>query len=166
MKELSLATKLYLFLTYIAGIVILTRHVMKLDLSNPWMLGILCLLASLTLILKVEGSTNRSHYTFSFLVYGFTFALYGISEAMVVIVISNFAEMIWNKRPWFIQLFNTSCYILVMQVAGFLYYWINPSNMFVSWQAVLAITASMATFNFLNHLMVGLVVWLARGIHL
>src|ERR1041384_4973188 len=125
MKELSLATKLYLFLTYIAGIVILTRHVMKLDLSNPWMLGILCLLASLTLILKVEGATNRSHYTFSFLIYGFTFALYGIPEAIVVVIVSNLAEMIWDKRPWFIQLFNASCYIWVMQVASWLYSWIN-----------------------------------------
>src|ERR1041384_4020270 len=163
MKELSLATKLYLFLTYIAGIVILTRHVMKLDLSNPWMLGILCLLASLTLILKVEVSTNRSHYTFSFLVYGFTFALYGVSEAMLVILVSNLAEWIWNKPAWYIQAFNTGCYLLVMQAAGFLYTWINPDHVLISWQTAVAIVLSMAAFNLLNHFMVGLVLWLARG---
>src|SRR6266498_2875231 len=163
MKEFSFSTKVYLYLTYVAGITIFIWHMNKINLSNPWMLGILCLLASLALIMKVEGTTNRSHYTFSFLVYGFTFTLYGAPEAMLVIVISNLAELIWNRRPWFIQLFNTSCYILVMQAAGLVYFWINPDNALVAWQAVLGIAASMATFDLLNHLMVGIVVWLARG---
>ena len=163
MKEFSFSTKIYLYLTYVAGIAIFIWHMSKINLSNPWMLGILCLLASLALILKVEGATNRSHYTFSFLVYGFTFALYGVPEAILVIVVSNVAEWIWNRPPWFIQLFNTSCYILVMQAAGLVYFWINPDNVLVSWQAVLGIAASMATFNLLNHFMVGIVVWFARG---
>jgi diguanylate cyclase (GGDEF)-like protein/putative nucleotidyltransferase with HDIG domain len=134
-----------------------------MDFSNPWMLIILCLIASLTLILKVEGTTNRSHYTFSFLVYGFTFALYGTPEAILVITVSNLVEWIWNKPAWFIQLFNTSCYILLMKVAGLVYQLINPGSELVSWQAVAAIAASMAAFNLLNHLAVGIVVWLARG---
>jgi len=163
MKELSFSTKAYLYLTYLGGIAVFIWQLSKIDLSNPWMLIVLCLLASLALILKVEGATNRSHYTFSFLVYGFTFALYGIPEAMLVIAVSNLAEWIWNRPPWFIQLFNTGCYILVMQAAGVAYYLINPDNVLVSWQAALAIAVSMATFNLLNHLMVGIVVWLARG---
>src|SRR6266496_5724057 len=163
MKELSFSTKAYLFSTYVAGIAIFIWHLSKIDLSDIWMLSVLCLLASLTLILKVEGATNRSHYTFSFLVYGFTFALYGIPGAMLVIVISNAAEWIWNKPPWYIQLFNACGYILVMQIAGGVYYLINPNDLFVSWRSALAIAASMATFNLLNHLMVGIVVWLARG---
>ncbi|HLO14481.1 MAG TPA: hypothetical protein VK206_06620, partial [Anaerolineales bacterium] len=144
MKEFSFATKIYLYLTYIAGIAILVLHISRIELSNLWMLGILCLLASLTLILKVEGATNRSHYSFSFLVYGFTFALYGIPAALLVIVVSNLAEWAWNRPPWFIQLFNTGCYLLVMQAAGVLYHWINPAHALASWQAVLAIAVSMA----------------------
>jgi diguanylate cyclase (GGDEF)-like protein/putative nucleotidyltransferase with HDIG domain len=163
MKDLSPSTKLYLCLTYMAGISVFVWHMSKIDLSNPWMLGVLCLLASLALILKVEGATNRSHYTLSFLIYGFTFALYGIPEAMLVIIVSSFAEWIWNKPAWYIQLFNAGCYILVMEAAGLVYFWINPHNMSISWQAALAIAAAMATFNLLNHLMVGIVLWLARG---
>lgn len=163
MKELSFHTKIYLYLTYAAGIAIFIWQMSRIDLSNPWMLIILCLLASLALIFKVEGATHRSHYTFSFLIYGFTFTLYGIPETILVIAVSNLAEWIWNRPPWFVQLFNSSCYILVIQLAGFVYYWINPDNSLMSWQAVLAITASMAVFNFLNHLMVGIIVWLARG---
>ena len=163
MKELSLPTKLYLYAIYTSGMGILVWHLNKMESSNLWMLLILCVLASLTLILKVEGSTNRSHYTFSFLVYGFTFALFGTTEAVFVITISNLVEWLWNKPAWFIQLFNTCCYILLMQAAGLVYQIINPENVMVSWQAVLALAASMATFNLLNHLAVGIVVWLARG---
>lgn len=163
MKSFSFPTKLYLFATCLAGIGIFALHIREMDLSNPWLLVALCVLASLALILKVEGSTNRSHYTFSFLVYGFTFAIFGPSEGMLVIVVSNVVEWIWNKPPWFIQLFNTGSYVLVMQAAGLVYAWVNPAKSPDTWQAALAIIFSMATFNMLNHLMVGIIIWLARG---
>jgi diguanylate cyclase (GGDEF)-like protein/putative nucleotidyltransferase with HDIG domain len=163
MKELSFSTKMYLCLTYAVGLTIFIWHIDGLDISKPWMLTVLCLLASLALIFKVEGPTNRSHYTFSFLVYGFTFTLYGIPEATLVIVVSNLAEWIWNRPPWYIQLFNACCYIVVAQAAGLVYYWINPGNVLVSGRAVLAIAISMFVYDLLNHLMVGIVVWLARG---
>jgi diguanylate cyclase (GGDEF)-like protein/putative nucleotidyltransferase with HDIG domain len=163
MKELSLPTKLYLYAIFMAGMGIFAWHLNKMDFSNLWMLIILCFIASLTLILKVAGTTNRSHYTFSFLVYGFTFALYGTPEAILVIAVSNLVEWLWNRPAWFIQLFNTACYILLMQAAGLVYHLINPDHVLVSWQAVAAIAASMATFNVLNHLAVGIVLWLARG---
>src|SRR6266498_73276 len=163
MKELSSPTKIYLYATYLAGVAVFVWNIYMIDFSNFWMILILCVLASLALILKVEGATNRSHYTFSFLVYGFTFVSYGTSEAILVILISNLVEWIWNRPPWFIQLFNTGSYILVMQVASFLYQRINSNPTLASWQAPLAIALSMASFNLLNHLMVGIVLWLARG---
>jgi diguanylate cyclase (GGDEF)-like protein/putative nucleotidyltransferase with HDIG domain len=163
MKSFSFITKLYLILTYCAGSLIFAAHIGRVNLENPLMLVVLCVIASLTLILKVEGSTNRSHYTFNFLVYGFTFAVFGISEAILVIVVSNIVEWIWNKPPWFIQLFNTSCYLVVMQAASFVYELINPAYSPDTWQTALALIFSMAAFNLLNHLMVGLVIWFARG---
>ena len=163
MKSFSPSTKFYLLITYAAGILIFVSHINKVNFRDPVLLFGLCVLASLALILKVEGSTNRSHYTFSFLVYGFTFAAFGPTEAFLVIVVSNIVEWIWNKPAWFIQLFNTCCYILVMAAAGLVYQWVNPSNSPATWQSALAIVLSLATFNMLNHLMVGIVVWLARG---
>jgi len=106
MKTFSFITKLYLVLTYCAGGMIFAAHMSQVNLENPLLLLVLCVIASLTLILKVEGSTNRSHYTFNFLVYGFTFAVFGTSEAILVIVVSNLVEWIWNKPPWFIQFVN------------------------------------------------------------
>src|SRR5688572_29370898 len=163
MKELTSSTKIYIYLTYTAGLAIFIWQMNGLDSSNLWATITLCLLASLALVLKVEGPTNRSHYTFSFLVYGFAFTLCGIPETILVIIISNLAEWLWNRPPWYIQLFNTCCYIVVVQVAGLVYDWINPAHLLASWQPVVAIATSMAIFNLLNHLMVGIVVWLARG---
>lgn len=163
MKSFSLITKFYLILTYCSGVVIFAAHIGTVNLENPLLLMALCVLASLALILKVEGSTNRSHYAFNFLIYGFTFAVFGTSEAILVIVVSNVVEWIWNKPPWFIQLFNTGSYLVVMQVASIVYEWINPARSPDTWQTALALMFSMATFNLLNHLMVGLVIWFARG---
>ena len=163
MKELSVRTRIYLYITYLAGMAVFVWHIRQVDLSHAWMPGILCLLASLALILKVEGTTDRSHYTFSFLVYGFTFTLYGLPVALLVIMVSNLVEWIWNRPPWYIQLFNASCYFLVAQAASVVFNWINPGHLLVSWQTILAIMTSMAAFNLLNHLMVGIIVWLARG---
>lgn len=163
MTELSSPTKICLFVIYAAGISVFTWQLNRFACENAWMLIILSFLASLALILKVEGATKRSHYTFSFMVYGFTFALYGAPDAMLVITISHLVEWLWNKPAWFIQLFNLCGYVLAIQVAGVVYELINPTYSLLSWQAVLAIAASMAAFNFLNHLAVGLVVWLARG---
>ena len=163
MKDLASSTKLYIYLTYTIGIAIFIWHMSRFHLGNPWMLGVLCFLASLALILKVKGATDRSHYTLGLLVYGFTFALYGVPEAILVIVISNFAEWIWNRSPWHIQFFNTSCYLLLVQVAGFICSWLNPHHLSVSWQASLALVASLAILNLLNHLLVGIMFWLTRG---
>ena len=102
MKELTSATKIYILLTYVAGLAIFMWQVNQITLTNGWMTVILSLLASLTLILKVEGPTNRSHYTFSFLVYGFAFTVCGIPEAILVIVVSNLVEGMWSKQLWYI----------------------------------------------------------------
>ena len=163
MKSFSLITKLYLILTYATGIAIFAVHIGRVRLENPLLLLVLCVIASMALILKVEGSTNRSHYTFNFLVYGFTFAVLGNPEAILVIVVSNIVEWIWNKPPWFIQLFNTSSYLVVTQAGSIVYEWINPAHSSDTWQTALALMFSMAAFNLLNHLMVGLVIWFARG---
>jgi diguanylate cyclase (GGDEF)-like protein len=163
MKDLSPTTKLCLCFTYTFGIAIFIWNMKWNHLGNPWMLGILCLLASLAVVLKVEGATDRSHYSLGFLVYGFTFALYGVPEAMLVIVVSSFAEWVWNKPPWPIQFFNTGCYLLLIQVAGFICSWLNPYHLSGSWQAALALVASLATLNLLNHLLVGIMIWLVRG---
>src|SRR5215216_1152422 len=163
MKGLSFPTKIYLGSMYILGIVVMAWQVNQYEYKISWMLFLLCGIASIGLILKVEGATSRSHYTFSFLLYGLTFALYGTSNAILVIVVSNLVEWFWHRPRWFIQLFNCTCYIVLMQIAGTVNQWINPEQTLISGQAVLALAASLAAFDLLNHLAVGIVLWLARS---
>src|ERR1041385_39084 len=147
MKELSFRAKAYVLGIYITGTLIMAWHLILGEYKNPWMLIVLCSSASLALIFKVEGATNRSHYTFSFIIYSFTFALYGGSATILVIMISYLVEWLWNRPSWFVQLFNSTCCILLIQVAGFIYRFINPEYTLTSWQAVIALAASLSIFS-------------------
>ena len=64
----------------------------------------LSVVASISLILKVEGTTNRSHYNISFFVYAFTLVLLGPPATMLVILISNMVEWLRHRYPWYIQM--------------------------------------------------------------
>jgi diguanylate cyclase (GGDEF)-like protein/putative nucleotidyltransferase with HDIG domain len=163
MKDLSLKTRAFLIASYTGGVLVLAWHIARLPLDQPWLLLALCVAGSLASIFKVEGATNRSHYTINFLVYGFTFALLGISAALTVIAVSSVVEWLWRRPPWFIHAFNTACYVLVMYAGGAVFSLIDPSGEMQSANAILAIAAATTTFTLLNHLMVGIIVWLARG---
>jgi diguanylate cyclase (GGDEF)-like protein/putative nucleotidyltransferase with HDIG domain len=163
MKNLSILTRLYLILIYITGALVLIRGLIGIKTTEPVLLVVLCVLGSILHILKVEGATNRSHYTFSFMIFGFAMLHLSSQLALIVILISNLAEWIWNRPPWFIQLFNTSCYVISVQIAMLVYTSINPFGVPTSWQVILAIGLAMASFTFINHLIIGIVVWLARG---
>ncbi len=163
MKELSGKTKAYLIIVYMLALGILGWTLSAMRWNGQWILLGLCIAGGLASIFKVEGATNRSHYTISFLIYGFAFALLGSPAALVVITISALVEWLWRRPPWFIQAFNLACYILVTYAAGLVYSLLNPAGDMNSAIAVVAIFFSMATFTLLNHLMVGIIVWLARG---
>jgi diguanylate cyclase (GGDEF)-like protein/putative nucleotidyltransferase with HDIG domain len=138
-------------------------NLLQLQIKDPVMLVILCLLASLALIIKVVGTTYNSHYTFSFIIFGFAFAHLGVPEAAIVIIVSNLVEWLVNRPRWFGAVFNTTCYVIVINVAGFIYSALNPSLSLDTSSGILVLTASLTAFTLINHLMVGIIVWLARG---
>ena len=163
MKELSTKAKLYIFSVIIAGYLVLVDSIRHIGLSEPWMLLFLTCLASLSLILKVEGATDRLHYNISFLIYSFTFILLGPVDAIIVILISNLVEWVWHKYTWYIQCFNIANYLLAMYISGMIYRLISPEMMLRSLSGILGALIAMLAFTLLNHLMIGTVVWLARG---
>jgi diguanylate cyclase (GGDEF)-like protein/putative nucleotidyltransferase with HDIG domain len=163
MKEFTLKTKFYLYASWIAGVLLLGWNLPHIQMQDQLMLLGLSALGSLALIFKVDGSTNRSHYSFNFLIYGFTVILLGTPEAVFVILVSNIVEWIWHKTAWYIQAFNIACYIIAIQATGLAISWINPSGAVTSLAGVVAMVVGMAVFTLLNHLMVGMILWLARG---
>ena len=163
MKDLSLSTKLYLVVIYLLGFGLLLWNAIQTTTINLLMVVVLSLLASFFLIFKVEGATNRSHYTFSFLIYGFAFAYFSPGETLLVILLSNLVEWVWNRPPWFIQLFNIFCYIIAMAAAWFAFTLINPNGSLSTPLGVFSVAISMGVFTLFNHFIIGIIVWLARG---
>ena len=163
MKDLSLKARAYILGTILIGSGLLVWNILRLQPAETINLVVLSCLASLSLILKVEGATNRLHYNVSFLIYAFTFVALGTPEAILVIFVSNLFEWIWFRYPWYIPSFNTASIIIVMQVTGIVYSQINRQSTFIDFIAILAILVAMAAFTLLNHLFVGGVIYLARG---
>ncbi len=165
MREFSAFTKAYLYGTLVLGLFLIGLDMQYLNLAFPRLVMVLALIlaAALAQIFKVEGTTNRSHYVFSFVVYSFSLLRLGLPETILVVLFSNLAEWIWNRPPWFIAAFNSASYIVVLQITQAIYSGVNPSGGLQDWQTVIAIVVSMSFFSLLNHLMVGGIIWLARG---
>ncbi len=163
MQELSNKAKIYVITTILVGVVLLIWSLIQLEPGNTWMLLVLIAGASISLILKVEGATERSHYNISFLIYAFTFVLFGPDATALVILISNLIDWAWHKYIWYIQLFNISTYMIAIQAAGLVYLGINPDLYLYDLTGVLSILAALVAFTLVNHLMIGVAIWLARG---
>ncbi len=163
MKDLSLKARIYVLASILAGSIVLLLNLFAFDERSTWEMLALSLVASLSLIFKVEGSTNRSHYNISFLVYAFSFVVIGAPATMLVILFSNLVEWIWHKYPWYIQSFNIAVYLLSLQGAEVASRVINPPGDLLTLSGVLALLTAMGVFTLINHLGIGLVVWLARG---
>ncbi|HJW91943.1 MAG TPA: diguanylate cyclase [Anaerolineales bacterium] len=163
MKKLSISAKSYILGSILTGLLLMGLDLIRLNWNSLWLLLGLSALSSLSLILKVEGTTKRSHYNISFLLYAFTFVLIGPEEAVFVVLISNLVEWAWHRYPWYIQSFNIASYIIAFYITGWIYRYINPEMSLMTMGGIGSILVAMAVFTMLNHFLVGVVVWLARG---
>lgn len=160
MTSLTFLTKTYLWVIYLAGTVVFLSSIGELDSGNAMTLVFLCLLASIALILKVEGSSKRSQYTFAFIVYGFTFATFGPSEAILVILVSYLVEWIWYTPPGYLHFFNAAAYLVAMEVTSLVLLRIVQEGASAPGQDVAGIILGMAIFTAFSHLLNGLLNWL------
>ena len=164
MKNFTWQTKLYIGGTLMAGSICLIFYLSQWHWQESWLPTlVLSILGSLSLLIKVEGSTNRTHYNITFVIYGFTLILLGAPETIIVMIVSHLVEEAWHKYPWYIQLFNLGSHIIVATGTTQLYELANPSRGMESWQSALSMMAAMAFFTLFNHLMVAIIVWFARG---
>jgi hypothetical protein len=87
MAKMNLRAQIYILGTILFGAGLLVWQLFTWDPNQVVLVTGLCALASLSLIFKVVGTTERSHYNYSFLIYGFTLVLLGLPETLVVILI-------------------------------------------------------------------------------
>jgi hypothetical protein len=161
MKNLSSTAKVYIISTILIGLGLTGWTLVELDWANP-MLYLLAVLGAVAQTLKVEGPNAKTNYSIAWFVYGFTFISYGPATAMFVIVVSHLAEWAWHKYPWFIQSFNIGAHVIPMFLAGRLFETISQSTKALDLNWTLGLVAANLLFVFGNHLLVGLVVIVAR----
>jgi hypothetical protein len=161
-KELSPGSNTYIFATLGTGGFVLAHQLSQLRGDQVW-LFVLAFLAALAQTFKIHGPTQRSNYNLAWLLYGFTLVSLGLQAALFVILIAHLAEWLKHRYPRYIQTFNLAVYALVALAADFVYRILNPANTPLELQGALALFVALVTFTLLNHLLVGIVIRLARG---
>ncbi len=162
MKELSAPTRMYIFTTLGAGSVIMISQLGQIRWDQLGLL-VLSFLAAMAQTYKVNGPTDRSNYNIAWLLYGFTFVALGVQATLFVILVAHLAEWARHRYPWYIQTFNIAVYALAALAAEGIYRALNPTDPPIAWQGALGLLAALVVFTLLNHLLVGLVIRLARG---
>lgn len=162
MKDLSRKAKILIILTILAGAMLSVHYLTnlgRLDLG----LVIIAGLAALTQIFKVEGTTDKSSYNLSWLLYGFAFMQLGAPATLFVILTAHLVEWVWHKYPWYVQLYNIATYAIAVTTATLVSNAINPAQTPLTLLSISGLLAGMVIFTLSNHLLVGLVIWFARG---
>lgn len=163
MQKLRWQAKLYIWSTIFAGASLYVWHLSNLQIDHPVLLAILSTFAAVTHTLKVEGATARSSYQISWIAYGASFVLLRPGEAMAVLLIAHIAEWLWHKPEWYISLFNVNAFGVVASISILVWQTISYGSTPFAPISALGFLVTAATFTALNHLLVGLVIWVARG---
>jgi diguanylate cyclase (GGDEF)-like protein/putative nucleotidyltransferase with HDIG domain len=165
MGELPNKAKIYISGTILAGIGIFIWQVkfLDLDFESIWVLIVCLVLGAITQVKKIEGTTARSSYSISWMIFGFAILNLGVPGALLIILVSHVVEWIVHGYPWYIPLFNIANYAIAALCSGFLYEFIHSSIAISALVDVFGIVFAMAVFTLLNHLLVGIVINFARG---
>ena len=165
-NKLSRGTRIYISGTILGGVLLYAWWIPQLVVPLPWLLVLAAALASLLQVLSVFGSTARSSYSLSWIVYGFALVTMGPAAALVVILVAHVVE--WLSKPqrltWYVQLFNVGTFAVATTVA-------TPFFSAGQQEAIVTDSASwlvlvligMGVFTIVNHLMIGWVIRMARG---
>ena len=163
MKNLTLITKVYITLTVIIGGILGIWQITKIrNWSTIWLLIILSGITAVTQVIKVEGPTPRTNYNISFVFYGFVLIALGAPAACFVIFIACVIEWIWHKYPWYIQSFNIGALAISITFSNILYSLMVPGHYPIDLLGAAGLLTALIIFIFFNHLLIGIVIRLAR----
>ena len=125
---------------------------------------VLSVLAAAAQLFKVDAPNRHSYHTTP----AFLFAAVLLLEPSLLVsltIVILLPEWLRYRYPWYIQTFNIGTYLVNAATASLVFHAIaGQSGLSVAWDVALATALSAAAFTLTNHVMVGLVLWLARGI--
>ncbi len=120
-------------------------------------------LATVSQLFMVDAPNRQSyHATPAFLLAG----AYLLDPALLVpmVVLALIPEWIKYRYPWYIQSFNIATYLLNVLAAWAALHIVAPGGLSAEWRPAAGVLAAGPTFAILNHVMVAMVLKLARGI--
>ncbi len=162
MKNLSIFAKIYIFGIILLGGSLAIYEFIGTTFQDPALVLVVAVLASLAQVYKVEGSTDKTSYNVAWIAYGFSIVLFNPSEALFVIIFAHVVEWLRHRYPWYIQAFNIATFILASELAFTVALEMNLDLTEFNTLAVFGVVASLAVFTFVNHLLVGVVIYFAR----
>ena len=165
MKDFSRQTQVYILSTVIIAGILAAWQFYQTPPEGSYLLLLTCVLASILQGIAVFGTTARSTYSLSWIVYGFIFVLLGAPATFLVVFISHMAEWLLDRDrlKWYIQTFNIGTFFIGFTFSGLIVRLRPTSPAADSIISFLVILASLAIFTLINHLLIALVLKLARG---
>ena len=139
--------------------------------AGPWTVGgsdlmafgLLTFLATISQLFMVDAPNRQSyHATPAFLLAG----AYLLDPVLLVpmVVMALIPEWIKYRYPWYIQTFNIATYLLNVLAAWAALHLVAPGGLSAEWRPAAGVLVAGPVFAILNHLMVAMVLKLARGI--
>jgi hypothetical protein len=162
MKNLSSSATVYVTSVILIGFVLMVWMLGAMEWGNVG-LYLLAALGAMAQTIKVDGPDARTNYSIAWFVYGFAFIALGPVPALFVVLISHLVEWIWHKYPWYIQSFNIGAHLLPVFLAGLVHETVSQGTQVLDLASAMGLAAANLVFVFGNHLLVGMVVKLARG---
>ena len=126
---------------------------------------LLTLLATVSQLFVVDAPNRHSYHTTPAFLLTAAFLLQPVL-LLPLVVVAMIPEWLRYRYPWYIQTFNIATYLLNVLAAWFVFDALAPHGLVLSWSTGAAVASAGLAFAALNHLMVALVLWLARGIPL
>jgi hypothetical protein len=162
MKNMSFTARVYIASIILLGLGLIVWMAVKLDWANSGLYA-LAALGAIAQTLKMEGPNDKTNYTIAWFVYGFAFIAMGLEACIFIIVVAHVAEWIWHRYPWYIQSFNIGNHVIPVFLAGLVFETVSRDTQVLDLHWALGLVAANLVFVVGNHLLVGLVVKLARG---
>jgi len=161
-SDLTLKARIFISSIITVGLGLSVFNLFNIDWQNIWLL-ILTGAAAIAQVNKVEGATHKSSYNMSWVVYGFAFVVLGGPATLFIILVAHLIDWAWHKYPWYIQMYNMATFAITVSATTLLYNWILTAQFPSGVLTTLAILIALTVFTLLNHLLVGMAIWFARG---
>ncbi len=162
MSDLSWKARIFILSTIAVGLGLSVYNLVNIDWHNYGLL-ILTGVAAVAQVYKVEGVTHKSSYNLGWVVYGLAFVLLGGPATLFIILVAHLIDWAWHKYSWYIQLFNMATFAIAVSATTWIYNWILTAQLSSGILSTLAILVALVVFTLLNHILIGLVIWFARG---